>query len=179
MFAAGERVRRRFAEEIGLARFNRLEPVGGGDRNVDDIQFAEIELGAQIRYDSSAQVDYETCRLSIGAFERERGSSSRTARRMVLSWRSFSMVPAEAAATPNTAIPDQTPNVRRFQANRGAITSALFRVCALAAIRCYQRFCSQAKRLERRAKWRRRTVWARTARDHVRDDERARGTVIG
>src|SRR5271155_3517575 len=86
MLPARQRVGRRLAQEVCFAGFDRFEPVGRGDGDVDDAQFCEIELRREVSRDRPAEIDDESGRLAVGVLEREWRSvvANREADRLVL-----------------------------------------------------------------------------------------------
>ena len=71
MLAAGKRLRRRLAEKIGLAVYDRIEAVLGGHQHISDLEIVDVELFADVLGDRTAEIDHEAGRHARLVGERE------------------------------------------------------------------------------------------------------------
>ena len=72
MLAAGEGLRSRLAEKVGLAVYDRIEAVLGGHQHIRDLEIVDVELFADMLGDRTAEVDHEAGRQARLVGERER-----------------------------------------------------------------------------------------------------------
>src|SRR3984885_5466723 len=71
VLAAGEGLRSWLAEKIGLAVFDRVEPVLGGHQHISDFEIVDVELLADMLRDRFTEIDHEAGRQARVVGERE------------------------------------------------------------------------------------------------------------